>query len=219
MAVRAVERTAQCVRAQCLYWFSNGAYPKPLRGVEIVNILIPDFTDFAEDINRICLDLMPRVIATDFNLMVQPDGFAVNPQSWDDRFWEYDYIGAAWPAMFGPGPIVGNGGFSLRSRKLYNALLDLRVRWQVQDWLDDERLGIEPYYAIAPNGEKFIPEDIVISLWYRSTLESCYGIRFCPPELANKFSVETVHDYTQYWLGRSFGFHGVRAAPYYGVIL
>jgi hypothetical protein len=219
MAVRAIERTVQCINVDTLYWFSNRSFPKALPGIEVVNITIRDFTNFTDDINRICLRLMPRVITTDFNLTIQPDGFAVNPQSWDDRFWDYDYIGAPWPAMYGPGPIVGNGGFTLRSRKLYDALHNLRVKWSTRDWEGDDRLDIEAYYAVNNQGEKWLPEDIIISLWYRDILETRYGIRFCPPEFANKFSVETVHEFTQYWLGRSFGFHGIVAAPYYGVTL
>jgi Protein of unknown function (DUF5672) len=223
-AVRAVERTAECVRADCVYWFSNCAYPNTLPGTEIVNILIPDFTDFFEDINRVCLRLLPRVVTTDFNLTVQADGFAVNPQAWDDQFWQYDYIGAPWPWMWGggpywPGPIVGNGGFSLRSRRLYQALLELNINWHVADWASDQRLTRREYYTPGPNGEKYLVEDILISLWYRDRLENQFGIRFCPPELANKFSVETVASYTQYWLGRSFGFHGIAAAPHYGVTI
>jgi hypothetical protein len=223
-AVQAVERTAQCITADCLYWFSDTPYPSTLLGTEIVNILIPSFTAFFDDINRICLCLMPRVVTTDFNLTVQPDGFAINPQAWDDRFWEYDYIGAPWPWMWGggpywPGPIVGNGGFSLRSRRLYRALLDLNINWHVADWASDQRINRREYYTPGPNGEKYLVEDILISLWYRDLLEQEFGIKFCPPELANKFSVETVGSFTEYWLGRSFGFHGIAAAPYYAVEL
>jgi hypothetical protein len=223
-AVRAVERTAQCITADCLYWFSNSPFPGSLPGIEVVNILIPAFTDFFEDINRICLRLLPRVVTTDFNLTVQPDGFAINPQAWDDRFWEYDYIGAPWPWMWGggpywPGPIVGNGGFSLRSRKLHRAIVDLDIKWRVADWAADQRINRREYYTRGPNGEKYLVEDILISLWYRDRLEKGFDIRFCSAELANKFSVETVSSFTQYWLGRSFGFHGVAAAPYYGVNL
>ena len=223
-AVAAVARTAECIRADCLYWFSSSAYPSTLPGTEIINIIIPDFTDFFDDINRICLRQLPRIVATDFNLTVQPDGFAVNPQAWDERFWEFDYIGAPWPWMWGggpywPGPIVGNGGFSFRSRKLYRALLALDIQWQIADWAADDRINCREFYTPGPNGEKFLPEDILISLWYRDRLENEFGIKFCPPELANKFSVETVNSFSQYWLGRSFGFHGFAAAPYYGVEL
>jgi Protein of unknown function (DUF5672) len=221
-AVRAVERTLQCIRADCLYWFSNTPYPKPLPGTEIINVEIPAFTNFVEDINRICLRLMPRVVTADFNLTVQSDGFAINPQAWDDRFWEYDYIGAAWPWMWGGGPywlgpIVGNGGFSLRSRRLFQALLELEIKWGQEHWRSDHRINRREYYGTSATGERYLVEDLLICLWYRERLEEEFGIRFCPPEIANKFSVETVSPFTHYWLGRSFGFHGLAAAPYYGV--
>jgi hypothetical protein len=223
-AARAVERTAQCIKADCLYWFSTHPYPGAFPGKDVVNVLVRQFTDFFEDIGHICLRLMPLVVTTEFNLIVQSDGFAVNGSAWDDRFWNYDYIGAPWTWMWGggppwSGPIVGNGGFSLRSRRLYAALLDLDVKWNLRDWLLDERLDRREYYATNYQGGKFLSEDLIISLWYRDILEARYGIKFCPPELANKFSVETLSPFTQPWLGRSFGFHGIMAASHYGVTL
>jgi hypothetical protein len=223
-AVRAIESTVQCIKVDCVYWFSNSAYPSELPGVDVIHVTIPDFVNFFEDVNRIYLRLMPNVVTTDFNLIVQWDGFAVNSQAWDNIFWDYDYIGAAWPWMWGGGPywrqpIVGNGGFCLRSRKLYHALTDLDLNSCLEEWLLDERSGRREYYGMNANGDRFIPEDLLISLWHRQTLENKYGIKFCPPELANKFSVETLDPFTQYWLGRSFGFHGVAAAPHYGVTL
>src|SRR5258708_14972507 len=107
----------------------------------------------------------------------------------------------------------------MRSRKLYQAIPDIGVTWNPDDWSSDDRLSRREYYAVDRHGEMVLPEDILICLWYRQRLEQEYGIRFCPPELANKFSVETVDSFTQPWLGRSFGFHGVMAAPRYGVVL
>ena len=224
-AVRAVERTAGCIRVNALYWFSTLPFPASLPTVDIVHILVPDFTDFIEDINTTFLHLMPQVVSTDFNLIVQADGFAVNPQAWDPLFWDYDYIGAPFCGLWGGGPywrspIVGNGGFSLRSRKLYGALRDLRLRWRIEDWLPhDERLDNFGYYIRNAKGEKCLQEDVVISLWARKILETRYGIKFCPPELAGKFSLFEVHPLTQFWLGRSFGFHGNAVAAHYGVTL
>lgn len=223
-AVHAVERTAECVPTDSLYWFSPHPYPGKFPGKQVVNIHINDFNDFFDDINEVCLRLMPRVITTDFSLVVQADGFAVNAQAWDEAFLEYDYVGAPWPWMWGggpywPRPIVGNGGFSLRSQKLFRALRDLDIKWRMADWAHDERLGRREYYGVNARKDKFLPEDALICHWYREVLETKYGIRFCPPDLANKFSVETVHPFTQYWLGRSFGFHGIVAAPHYGICL
>jgi hypothetical protein len=219
-AVRAVERTAGCIRADALYWFSNAPFPNRLPGIEVVNILIPDFRDFFSDINQLCLRLMPRVVKTDFNLVVQADGFAVNPQAWDDAFWEYDYIGAPWRkdgGLYWRGPIVGNGGFSLRSRKLYEALLSTEVKWRVEDWAHDPRLEDPNYYVTTAQGDKHLPEDVLICAWYRQHLEREFGIRFCPPELAARFSVESRSPLTECWLGQSFGFHGFWAGSYYGL--
>jgi hypothetical protein len=224
-AARAVERTIGCIRVDVLYWFSTFPFPNSLPGVDIVHIQVPEFTDYIEDINRIFLHLMPQVVATDFNLIVQFDGFAVNPQAWDPLFWDYDYIGAPFCGLWGGGPywrssIVGNGGFSLRSRKLYEALLDLRPKWRIEDWLPyDDRLSDFGYYVVNAKGEKCLEEDVLMSLWARKILETRYGIRFCPPELAGKFSLFQAHPLTQFWLGRSFGFHGTAVAAHYGVTL
>src|ERR1700676_2279083 len=115
-----------------------------------------------------------------------------------------------------PGPIVGNGGFSLRSRKLYEALRNFDLTWHLPDLLSDNEKALRPYYDdSSPRWGRCVPEDFVICLWYRDRLERDFGIRFCPPELAAKFSVESATAFAQYWLGRSFGFHGAWNASYY----
>jgi hypothetical protein len=88
------------------------------------------------------------------------------------------------------------------------------MKWRVADWADDPRIDKPEYYITAANGEKHLPEDLIICLWYRDLLEKHYGIKFCPPELANQFSVETPDPFTEAWLGRSFGFHGAASAFY-----
>jgi Protein of unknown function (DUF5672) len=227
-AAAAVARTAAAVRADCVYWFSNSPFPAALPGIDIVATPVElGFGDFFADVNQVFLRLMPLVVATDFTIVVQWDGFAVNAAAWDERFLRYDYIGACWIWMWGGGrfshwhgPMVGNGGFSLRSRRLLDALLELDLKSRIDQWPpDDPRLGRQEYVVLGADQRKYIPEDILISLWYRRILKAEFGIRFCPPRLANKFSVETVGRYTQSWLGRSFGFHGIMAAPHYGVCL
>jgi hypothetical protein len=86
---------------------------------------------------------------------------------WHDFFLVNDYIGATWP--WRPhGQNVGNGGFSLRSRQLLDALRDNEIQGEI--------------------------EDTVICQDYRQLLEA-KGIKFAPTELANKFSIE--HRYIQ----------------------
>jgi hypothetical protein len=219
-AAYAVERTASCLPVDCVYWFSDAHFPRALPGIDVIRIgSTVDFVNFFDAVNYLCLRVMPRVVTTDFNIVVQWDGFAVNQGAWDQEFLNYDYIGACWLWMWGGRPIVGNGGFSLRSRKLYDALCKINLKWRVADWQSDPRLDQAEYFVLGPDGAKQLPEDLLICLWYREMLVRDFGIRFCPPELASKFSVERESPLTRQWLGRSFGFHSPWAAEKYGVTL
>lgn len=105
-----------------------------------------------------------RHIDTDFVLIVQWDGFVVDADQWDDRFLGYDYIGAPWP-QFDDGYTVGNGGFSLRSKRLLVATAD-------------------PSFPVCH------PEDLAIGRQSRRLLEDGFGIRFAPEAVARHFSIE-----------------------------
>lgn len=115
------------------------------------------------DYSRFMLRSLAEHVRTSHALCVQWDGFVLSGQAWDPRFLDYDYIGAVWP-QFDDGHTVGNGGFSLRSRRLLEACRLLP--------LDD---------ATA--------EDIVISRLCRPRLEQM-GIRFAPESVANQFAYE-----------------------------
>ena len=93
-------------------------------------------------------------IKTSYILIIQWDGYIINPNSWDDRFLNYDYIGAKW-GWHQDGNTVGNGGFSLRSKKL----LEIMAGTQFQ--------------MISKLGE-----DELICRYYRNILESEFGIKF-----------------------------------------
>ncbi len=201
-----------------VFWFSNAACPIEAELVArwgaafVVWVRIEPFElnrSFNDQLNELTLDLLPKTVDTDFNLVVQADGYAVNYQAWTDQFLQYDYIGASWPHE-STGRDVGNGGFSLRSKKLYRAMLDLRRRYTL------ERL-IQGLQTIDICADKFlgysIPEDNLICKIYRPILEQQYGIRFAPAELADRFSIET--NAGSPWFGSSFGFHGHFAGSFY----
>ena len=116
-------------------------------------------------------------VTTSHVLCVQWDGYVLDASHWRADFLGYDYIGAPWP-HFDQGGSVGNGGFSLRSRRLLEACRDL---------------------DLAP-GEA---EDIAICRTHRAFLECERGIRFAPEEAARLFAYER-HSPT----GQEFGFHG-----------
>lgn len=128
--------------------------------------------------SRFCINIIPKFINTDYYLMIQPDGFIVNPNKWDDAFLEYDYIGAPWPRCLHFSQIgytVGNGGFTLRSKKLIEATKDL---------IYDENPLME--YGLNCT---YVPEDFFYGVRYRLLLQS-RGIKFAPIDLAAKFSIE-----------------------------
>lgn len=109
-------------------------------------------------------------------LVVQWDGYIVHPEAWTDAFLSYDYIGAPWADR---AHAVGNGGFSLRSRKLVDALA-------------------------APQIDKLHPEDYAICDLYHDLLVQQHGIQFAPVAVASQFSCEMIEP-----AGTTFGFHGI----------
>jgi hypothetical protein len=146
-----------------------------LDGVDVVRV--PPITSRGAYSAFVVKDLA-QYVDTSHVLLIQWDGFVVNPQSWSDEFLDYDYIGArwGWPT---DSHTVGNGGFSLRSRKLLVA-------------------GGDPRIADMPI------EDVAICRTYRPLLESQHGIRFAPEAVADRFAFEAT-----YPNGMPFGFHGL----------
>jgi hypothetical protein len=125
-------------------------------------------------------------VDTPFALVIQYDGFILNPDAWRDEFLDYDYIGAPWQDDDWR---VGNGGFSLRSKRLL-ALLQ------------QDDLILDPTSFDPPD----LPEDWYICEWIREYLEA-RGIRYAPPELARQFSLEG-GEVVVTW-SDEFGFHGL----------
>ena len=137
-----------------------------------------------------------KFINTEFSLIIQDDGFVTNPEKWDSEFLKYDYIGAPFPIPqpndnvsyrdpFGNLVRVGNGGFSLRSKKLLSLPSKLDLEWK-------------PYFG-------FYNEDGFFAVHNKHLLEE-NGCVFAPVEVAAMFSVESDTIETQ---GKTqFGFHG-----------
>lgn len=120
-------------------------------------------------------------------LIFQWDGFPVLERLWDDKFLDYDYIGAPLYNFNDDGlivtqPIVGNSGFCLVSKKLFKAI---------------KRMGVSHDMSNHEN------DDIIICVNSRSELEAA-GIQFAPIDIACKFSLEIGFGFN----GKSFGFHG-----------
>jgi hypothetical protein len=138
------------------------------------------------DYNFLMLKQLSPFVKTDFILHIHPDGMATNKHLWNDDYLNYDYVGAPW--LSGK---VGNGGFSLRSYRLIEALQSNEIRMH---WVDDEK--------------QYINEDSLICRYYREYLEVFHKINFAPPELAHIFSKEMNANGQE-----TFGFHGTWIFP------
>jgi Protein of unknown function (DUF5672) len=143
-----------------------------------------------EEYSSFMIKRINSYVDTPYALVIQYDGFILNPDAWRDEYLEYDYIGAPWDELE-DGWIVGNGGFSLRSKRL----LELLQR-------DAEIM--DPTALDPPDA----PEDWYICVMIREYLEA-HGIRFAPVDLARQFSLEGGESVGVTWTNQ-FGFHGLR---------
>ena len=141
-----------------------------------------------------CIKKLNDYVDTEFVLIVQYDGFILNPQSWSNVFLQYDYIGSPWlvadwsvekynfPKELMGTKVVGNGGFSLRSKRFL----------EISSKLAKENLIIDTH-----------PEDVSLCVWNKNLLEK-NGIKIAPPEVAELFGIEG-----EEWIyEKQFGFHG-----------
>lgn len=149
------------------------ASPAPEK-MGVKNLIIPPIGS-TQEYSEFILRHLGEYFDGEFVLLIQWDSFILNSEIWSDDFLECDYIGAPWPHL----PMsVGNGGFSLRSRRLVNALAKMNLT-------------------------RLHPEDQCISEVYRGELETEHGIVFATPEMASKFAFElAIPEYA------TFGFHG-----------
>jgi hypothetical protein len=147
-----------------------------------------DILSNINDYNKFILFDLTSFIKSDYIILVQYDGYVLRPNKWTDIFFEYDYIGAPWVknAHYNNGVNirVGNGGFTLRSKKLLDVLNILKL-------------------PLTDNGTGYYSEDGVICNYYRKDLED-YGIKFATPEIAAMFSHESNCDED---VKEPFGFH------------
>jgi hypothetical protein len=161
---------------------------------KIKAVLIPklDFLGYSKFI----LQDLYRYVQTSHCLVIQADGFVLNPDRWQPKFLEYDYIGAPWPEKLTLHPTqqildmkqnqVGNGGFSLRSKKLL-----------------EETAKVDFDSLAFPS----LSEDLIIGHFLLDQMLGA-GIKFPSPELAAQFSVESPEAAFGQNPSTSFGFHG-----------
>ena len=141
-------------------------------------------------------------VDTEFCLVVQHDGFVINPHLWTDEFLKYDYIGAPWPytdsCYIDPDNKhirVGNVGFILRSKRLLNTPNIEHIPFA------STMFGC--YYKHLNHYS--VNEDNTICVHNHKLYEK-HGNVFAPFEVALKFSKEKILPENQNL--KTFGCHG-----------
>lgn len=146
------------------------------------------------DYSKFMLYNLCDYIDSDYCLIVHNDAYVLRPDKWRDEFLEYDYLGAPFREKEhytneGVEVRVGNGGFSLRSKRMLNIMNELQL-------------------PFTDNGTGYYHEDGVICVYYRKLLED-KGIKFGPTELCAQFALEKVVKETVW---DPFGFHNNKGA-------
>ena len=187
LAVRALRRSTSAIRFGRVLLLTDRDLAEP--GIEIRRI---ETLSSRTGYSQLVLKSLLGYIDTRHVLLVQWDGYVVNPAAWRAEFTDCDYLGAKW--FWEPeGRRVGNGGFSLRSRKLLQALQDARI----------ELAGDKDPQAGALSEAEAV-EDATICRVFRPLLERDHGIRFGSEAMADAFAFEAA-----YPVGQPFGFHGL----------
>lgn len=175
-------------------------------GIERIKInrlhSVDEYNDFILSLNEF--------INNDYVMIVQDDGFIVNPSLWDWNFLNYDYIGAPWPSVEDtiwiglqnpkirphmdrvlPLNRTGNGGFSLRSKRF----LEYSNRFKTCDGVgEDSFLCIQNYEEAISAGLKFAPFDLALKFSHEIAFDKNNKKR---DESGGYFDI-----------GSHFGFHG-----------
>ncbi len=191
----AIERTVACIPHTVQKLLIAPYFPVGFIHGSLPRKPIPDWMPNGKwslaDMCRFLMRGLHEHIDTDVAILVQWDGYAINARKWDDKFLEWDFIGAPWPRHF---PFVrahlncrvGNGGFSLRSKR----------------WLEASATLPEP------PAHMLVSEDV-----YSSRHADHYakaGCRVAPLDVAMRFSMEhRIEEHPRWRLADSFGFHGL----------
>jgi hypothetical protein len=145
---------------------------------------LPDSIEYAyypkitcsHDFDVFAIEHLGEYFDTSHVLLVQYHGFVIHPELWDNEWLKFDFIGAGWEQRkefislsTGTMVRVGNGGFSLRSKKLYDTM---------------KKLGLKCVYDRSFSND----DGLINSLFRKTLLEN--GINYPTVEVAARFSYE-----------------------------
>jgi len=162
LARRAMQETLDRVPFKNVLIFSDQDFLPGARHVKIQHGNMYNYCN-------LLLKGLNEYVDTKYIIFQQWDAMVHDGTKWTDDFLLHDYIGAVWPWR-APGQNVGNGGFSLRSKRLLEQLA-------------------APHIKLEPDSEHGVQEDNYIAIVHRAWLES-QGMVFALPHTADRFSIE-----------------------------
>lgn len=143
--------------------------------------------------NRYVFKELGKHVNTSHCLLIQYDSWVLNSNLWDNGWLQWDFCGAPWVWQTNSYITdcdehirVGNGGFSLRSKKLLDApnMLGLKL---------EQKRG-------------YFNEDGNLTVYHRKKLLE-HGIKYAPVEIAARFSYENPVPENNFGKLKTFGFH------------
>lgn len=186
--ISALEYSSQHIKFGAIKYFSHKQPKHHFTDYEFIQI--PQMHDVSEWGKFLVFDLH-TYIETDFILLVHADGFIVSPQSWEDRFLDYDYLGAPWPLpkdnfsyrdTFGNIVRVGNS-VSLRSKRLLQLPSEIGLTWDSFDGgfpHEDGYLCVQHRHRLSEHGIRYAPLDVAVHFGREINLPEHKGIEpFC----------------------------------------
>jgi len=210
--------SSQNIEFRAVKLLSSSLPEKKYSDIEYVSVTPMGMSDQ----NRFLMKDLYKYFETSHCLYVEADSFVVNADLWKEEFLEFDYIGAPWPNKIEINPnlkkegsfvynpnipesvnenlilnmkenCVGNGGFSLRSRKLLKTVAKINY--------DSLKFPIKN-------------EDVIVCHYlYKEMIDK--GIRFAPPKLAAQFSMEDANHLYGQDVNSVFGFHSRHMRDYF----
>lgn len=160
----------------------------------VLEVPVTEIKDY-NDYNYYVIYNLGKHVNTSHCLLVQPDGFVLFPEKWDNSWLEYDYIGAPWAYVedayidpFGNHHRVGNGGFSLRSKKFLDVPTKVEVPWETNNsdfyWMpegvvnyhEDGNVCVHNRHIFIEQGCKYAPVEIAVRFSQETRVPECEGI-------------------------------------------
>tara|TARA_A100001011_G_scaffold400721_1_gene517967 strand:- start:4450 stop:5154 length:705 start_codon:yes stop_codon:yes gene_type:complete len=194
--INALIKSNQSLNPYKTILFSSKTISLNKKEAEIIDIIKINKINSIKDYSIFIIYSLYKYIKTSHILIVQWDGYIINPKKWDPKFLNYDYIGAPFiprendkdysrdqdGAFF----TIGNGGFSLRSKRL----LEAPIKFKLKD------------------NKKYtnFNEDGFFSVLHRQFLES-KGLSWAPFDISKEFSIESPLS-IQELIDLPLGFHG-----------